>query len=425
MRDISDSKSKSSSIMSVTALNEKIKSLLEATFYNISVEGEIASVTYHSSGHIYFSIKDENSSIKCVMWRSNASRLKFTLKKGEHIVLRGSLGVYTPRGDYQFIAQSIEPYGKGALALAFEQLKEKLQAKGYFDKARKKPLPKFPKKIAIVTALGGAALQDMLNIASRRWPLVEIVVFDTLVQGEDAPKEIARAIARADRCGADIIIVGRGGGAIEDLWAFNEEIVADAIYNASTVIVSAVGHEVDTLISDFVADLRAPTPSAAMEIILPDSNELLIYLDDILDRYRHRIEAIIRAKEERLKSLESSIKSHSAINRLKMLEDRFSSLKNSLDEAIRYKISKFEAELIPIRNRLEDSIYMRLRQKQESLNSLKNSFEINNPTLKTKEGWAEITVNGKRVPLSSLKVGETFSLTDSSTTLKAKVIETN
>ena len=423
MRDILDSKSKSSSIMSVTALNEKIKSLLEATFYNISVEGEIASVTYHSSGHIYFSIKDENSSIKCVMWRSNASRLKFTLKKGEHIVLRGSVGVYTPRGDYQFIAQSIEPYGKGALALAFEQLKEKLQAKGYFDRARKKPLPKFPKKIAIVTALGGAALQDMLNIASRRWPLVEIVVFDTLVQGEDASQEISRAISRADRCGADIIIVGRGGGAIEDLWAFNEEIVADAIYNASTPIVSAVGHEVDTLISDFVADVRAPTPSAAMEIILPDSNEILIYLDDILDRYRHRIETIIRAKEERLKSLESSIKSHSAINRLKMLEDRFASLKNSLDEAIKYRISKFETELMPMRNRLEDSIYMRLRQKQERLNSIKNSFEINNPTLKTKEGWAEITVNGKRVPLSSLKVGDIFSLTDSSTQLSAKVIE--
>jgi len=411
------------SIMSVTALNEKIKSLLEATFYNISVEGEIASVTYHSSGHIYFSIKDENSSIKCVMWRSHASRLKFTLKKGECIVITGSIGVYTPRGDYQFIAKSIEPYGKGALALAFEQLKEKLQAKGYFDRARKKPLPKFPKKIAIVTALGGAALQDMLNIASRRWPLVEIVVFDTLVQGEDAPIEIARAIARADRYGVDIMIVGRGGGAIEDLWAFNEEIVADAIYNASTPIVSAVGHEVDTLISDFVADLRAPTPSAAMEIILPDSNEMLIYLDDLLDRYRYRIDTIIGSKEERLKSLESSIKSHSAINRLKMLEDRFTSLKNSLDEAIRYRISKFEADLMPIRSRLKESIYMRLKQKQDRLNSLKNSFEINNPSLKTKEGWVEITIDGKRVPLSSLRVGEIFTLTDSSTQISAKVID--
>ncbi len=411
------------SIMSVSSLNEKIKSLLEAHFYRISVEGEISSVTYHNSGHIYFSIKDDKSTLKCVMWRSNTSRLKFRLERGEHIVVSGNIGVYTPRGEYQMIAVSIEPYGKGALALAFEQLKKKLSAKGYFDTSTKKSIPKFPKTIAIVTAHGGAALQDMLNIASRRWPLVEIVVFDTAVQGEGAANEIADAIKRADRYKSDVMIVGRGGGSVEDLWAFNEEVVADAIFEASTPVVSAVGHEVDTLISDFVADLRAPTPSAAMEMILPESNEILYAIDEIFDSYNRRIRDIIHFKSEKLKALEISLKNNSVENRLRLLYESFNSIKEKMDETMKYKIIRLESETEPLKERFKDSVYRVIRQKEDRLKTLKNALEMTNPSNKLKEGWGEIIKNGKRVPLASISIGEEFDINDGNTIIKAKVLD--
>ena len=241
-------------MITVSELNEKIKAILEATFMHIMVEGEVASATYHSSGHLYFSIKDDKSTIKCVMWKSNVKKLKFKIESGEHIVIDGSIGVYSPRGEYQLIAVNIEPYGKGALALAYEQLKAKLEAKGYFKDEHKKPIPKFPKRVAIVTALQGAALQDMLKVARKRWQLVDIFVIDVLVQGDSAKDEISKAIEYADTLDVDVIVVSRGGGSAEDLWAFNEEIVAEAIFKANTPIVSAIGHEVDFLISDFVAD---------------------------------------------------------------------------------------------------------------------------------------------------------------------------
>jgi len=266
--------------MSVSSLNTKIKSLLEATFMHTLVEGEVASVTYHTSGHLYFSIKDDKSSIKCVMWRSSVSKMKFRIEKGMHIVVEGSVSVYTPRGEYQFQTVRIEPYGQGALALAYEQLKNKLKEKGYFAVDNKKPIPKHIQKIALVTAKDSAALHDMLKIIEKRWPLLEVVIIDTLVQGEIASRQIAHGLQYADTLNADVVVVGRGGGSAEDLWAFNEEVVADAIFAMQTPIVSAVGHEVDTLISDFVADLRAPTPSAAMEMILPDISEIRYMLDD-------------------------------------------------------------------------------------------------------------------------------------------------
>ena len=410
-------------IMSVSSLNEKIKSLLEAHFQRVSVEGEISAVTYHNSGHIYFSIKDDKSTLKCVMWRSNTTRLKFRLEKGEHIVVSGYIGVYTPRGEYQMIASSIEPYGKGVLALAFEQLKKKLSSKGYFDTWRKKPIPKFPKIIAIVTAYGGAALQDMLNIASRRWPLLEIVVFDTAVQGENAPKEIADAIKRADRFGADVIVVGRGGGSIEDLWAFNEEIVADAIFEASTPVVSAVGHEVDVLISDFVADLRAPTPSAAMEMILPDSDEMLYTLDNLYNSLHRRVNDILHLKLERAKALEVSIKNYSAENRLGLLYESFVSIGYKMNETMRYKLIRLESDIEPIRDRLENVIDSIISQRETKLLTIHNALEMNNPSKKLKEGWGEIVKSSKRVPLSEISIGDEFEINDGNTIIKAKAVD--
>ena len=297
----------SQAMMSVSSLNTKIKSLLEATFMHILVEGEVASATYHSSGHLYFSIKDKGSSIKCVMWRSAVAKMKFRIEKGMHIVVEGSVSVYTPRGEYQFQTVRIEPYGQGALALAYEQLKEKLKEKGYFDAQKKQAIPKHIQKIALVTAKESAALYDMLKIIEKRWPLLEVMVIDTLVQGEKAGTQIAKSLAYADSLGVDVVVVGRGGGSAEDLWSFNEEVVADAIFMMQTPVVSAVGHEVDVMISDHVADLRAPTPSAAMEMILPDVQEIHYTLSEISERFSYTIRLKLQYSVGDLKHVEEKL----------------------------------------------------------------------------------------------------------------------
>ena len=410
-------------LMTVSSLNEKIKSLLEATFMHIRVEGEIASVTYHNSGHIYFSVKDDRSTLRCVMWRSNASRLKFRLEKGERVVIDGSVGVYTPRGEYQLIAVSVEPYGRGALTVAFEQLKKRLEAKGYFSAERKKPLPRYPKRIALVTAAGGAALQDMLKVAGKRWPLTELLIVDTLVQGEGAAASIARAIHTADTLGVEIIVTGRGGGSAEDLWAFNEEVVADAIYEARTPVVSAVGHEVDTLISDFVADLRAPTPSAAMEMILPDGNELLRQLDERSDRMGRRMREILARTEERLRREAEALRRASVLNRLQRIAEEFVRLQRDYREVIRYRLSQFEAESHPLERQLLETIRRQLQQRENLLGNLQEQLRLQDPAKRSREGWGEVTVNGRRTPLAELESGDEFRLSDARVSLRAKVLE--
>ena len=410
-------------LMTVSSLNEKIKSLLEATFMHIRIEGEIASVTYHSSGHVYFSIKDNRSTLRCVMWRSNAARLKFRLEKGEHVVIDGSVGVYTPRGEYQLISVSVEPYGRGALAVAFEQLKKRLEAKGYFAAERKKPLPRFPGRIALVTAAQGAALQDMLKIARRRWPLVEILVVDTLVQGEGAAAQIARGIDVADTLGADIIVTGRGGGSQEDLWAFNEEAVAEAIYRARTPVVSAVGHEVDTLISDFVADLRAPTPSAAMEMILPDAAEMLRLLDERQLRMQRRVEELLHRKAEALQQEAEALKRASVLRRLQEYQERFAALGEELGRSIAYRLERFDAELPALRRPLEDSLRRILERKSSQLEGLSEQLKRMDPALRSREGWGEVTVEGRRKALSQLRPGERFVISDAKSRVEAECLE--
>ena len=413
----------SQSLMSVSSLNIKIKSLLEATFMHIMVEGEIAQATYASSGHLYFSIKDNKSTLKCVMWKSSVSKLKFELLKGEHIVIEGSIGVYTPRGEYQFIATHIEPYGKGVLAVAFEQLKTKLKAKGYFDTHMKKPLPAYPTKIAIVTAASSAALQDMLKVAQKRWAVLEITVVDVLVQGELAAGEIARGIQYADSLDMDVIIVGRGGGSSEDLWAFNEEIVADAIYEAVAPVVSAVGHEVDTQISDFVADLRAPTPSAAMEMILPDSDELLYALDERGKQLGRRMTHIFSQKSQQSQSLHVELLRFSLSNRLDVLYRQFEGLTSDFTQTIRYRLSQFDTAALPISNKLEDTMGFILRNVSKEAESIVSRFELVNPHQKARESWAQINKEGKKVPLDAIEIGEIFDLVNDKTKVSAKVLE--
>ena len=400
-------------MITVSELNEQIKAQLETTFEYIVVEGEVANATYHSSGHLYFSIKDENSTIRCVMWRSSVAKMKFKIETGEHIVIEGSIGVYAPRGEYQLIARKIEPFGKGALALAYEQLKAKLEKEGLFDKDKKQELPKFPKKLAVVTAVNSAAFADILNVTKKRWALVEIVAIDTLVQGESAPAQIAKAINYADSLNTDVILIARGGGSQEDLWAFNEEVVARAIYSAKTPTVSAIGHEIDFLISDFVADLRAPTPSAAIELILPNRDDYLFLLDDLREKYNRQIEQKLLNSSKEIEYLKSSLATLSPNKRLEFYLQEFSSVKRNLKEIINNKINSYQKELIPLFNMLDSAIGLQLKQKSNNLSNLKERLLFSNPQNRVKDGFVEVTKNGKRVDICKVKKGDSITLVNS------------
>ncbi|MEA3490362.1 MAG: exodeoxyribonuclease VII large subunit [Campylobacterota bacterium] len=407
-------------MMSVNSLNIKIKSLLEATFMHIKVEGEIASVTYHqASGHIYFTIKDDKSAIKCVMFRSNAKKLKFRLEKGEHIVVEGSVGVYTPRGEYQFYAVWVEPFGRGALALAYEQLKERLKQKGYFDKESKKPIPKSIQTIALVTAKDSAALHDMLKIIEKRWPLVSVTIIDTLVQGERASAEIARALVYADGLGVDVIITGRGGGGAEDLWAFNEEVVADALYLLKTPVVSAVGHEVDVQISDFVADLRAPTPSAAIEMILPDKQELLYTLDEQIERFGEEIERIIFQKSQTLQERDSSLHRLSIGRRLEQFLSEFMRLEDEYRTVISYRMTHYQASIPYLLDSLRQQITFSLERDSHNIDTVEQLYLSNNPRNRVAEGLAKVSIEGKIVTLDTIEPENLFIIEDSDTKIEA------
>lgn len=410
-------------MMSVSSLNTKIKSLLEATFMHILVEGEVAAVTYHTSGHVYFSIKDRESSIKCVMWRSSVAKLKFRIEQGMHIVVEGSIGVYTPRGEYQFYAVKIEPYGQGALALAYEQLKNKLKEKGYFDPLHKKTLPKIPQKIALVTAKESAALQDMLKIIQKRWPIVEVVVLDTLVQGEQAAPGIVRALRYADKSGADIVVVGRGGGSTEDLWAFNEESVADAIFAMKTPVVSAVGHEVDVMISDFVADLRAPTPSAAMEMILPDKQEMLYVLNELQGRMGYLCMQVYGQKEKTLAHLHELIQRASPLRQLSEKSRAFGQLENEFKRTFTYTLQEKASALPQMSQRFVHTMGMVFGRKQDNLEVMFQKLQMSDPEKQYKKGWAQVSIDGHTVALDTITINEKFILQDQTYKVQAVCLE--
>jgi exodeoxyribonuclease VII large subunit len=290
--------------LTVSELTGRIKRLLEGEVGSVWVEGEISNLRTPRSGHLYLTLKDENATLPAVMFRRAARKLTFELEEGLSVVAFGEVTVYAPRGAYQIVLEHVEPKGLGALQLRFEQLRKKLEEEGLFDPARKKPLPYLPGRIGVVTSATGAAIRDIVSIVLRRFPRPHILLFPVRVQGEEAAAEIADAIDAFNRMnGADVLIVGRGGGSLEDLWPFNEEVVARAIARSRIPVISAVGHEIDFTISDFVADRRAGTPSEAAEIVLPEYQELL----ETLGRFEHRLaqalRAQLRAQVERLRSL--------------------------------------------------------------------------------------------------------------------------
>ena len=308
-------------VITVSQLNLYVKKMFDSdlTFASVILSGEISNLSPHyRSGHIYFSLKDDTSSVKAVMFAREAARLRFQPENGMKVLAIGRVSVFERDGVYQLYVKELQPDGAGALAVAFEQLKKRLEAKGLIDPAHKRPLPTFPRKIGVITSPTGAALQDILNIIGRRFPLCEVVVAGVTVQGNAAASEIIEAIGAFNRSkGADVLIVGRGGGSAEDLWCFNDERLAYAIYNSAIPVISAVGHETDFTIADFVSDVRAPTPSAAAELATPDIAELTYRLDAL---ERALISASLRGVNERRTALEALLARRSFTDAVRFFE---------------------------------------------------------------------------------------------------------
>jgi exodeoxyribonuclease VII large subunit len=340
-------------LLTVTELTRKIKLTLEADFPSILLQGEVSNFKRHTSGHVYFTLKDEGAQIAAVLWRSRASTLSFLPQDGMKVVVRGRITVYEPRGSYQIDVSSMRPFGVGELQLAFEKLKQKLAAEGLFDASHKRPLPEFPRRIGIVTSPTGAALHDMIQIIGRRFPLVDLILSPVRVQGAGAAEEIASTIRQFNEYGqVDLLIVGRGGGSLEDLWAFNEEIVARAIYASRIPVVSAVGHEVDFTIADFVADVRAPTPSAAAEIVVPDRDVLLETLRRNWYRMHDEVGQIVRGHREQVQHIVQSYAFNRPVDLLRQFNQRVDELDRAMASSASHLFALLKARCTSLGQRM-------------------------------------------------------------------------
>lgn len=338
-------------ILTVSRLTALIKGVLEENFEHVWVEGEISNLAMPVSGHLYFTLKDAASQLRCVMFRASSRALRFKPKDGMGVVVRGRVSLFEPRGEYQLIVEYLEPQGVGALQLAFSQLKERLAKEGLFAEAHKKPIPRLPQRIGVVTSATGAAIHDILNVLNRRFANVEVLIYPVKVQGEGAAREIAEAVKDFNHYGnIDVMIVGRGGGSIEDLWAFNEEVVARAIYHSRIPVISAVGHEVDFTIADFVADLRAPTPSAAAELVVKSKAELDAELDALTHRLKQAIRRSLADCRGKVHLLGSSLKDPSML--LDHLAQRIDDLGGRLNFALRGELKRRSDKLESLVNHL-------------------------------------------------------------------------
>ncbi len=374
-------------IFTVSELTQDIKKLLETGFDAVWVKGEVSSFKSPSSGHFYFSLKDEKTLLNCVMFRFRAQSLSFRIEDGLEMICGGRITLYEPRGSYQLLVDVIEPVGRGALQLRFEQLKEKLDREGLFEKAHKKSIPYLPQKIALITSPTGAVIQDMLQIIGRRFPNVEILLIPVSVQGEKAAPEIVRALHVVNEIAEhDVIILGRGGGSLEDLWAFNEEIVARAIFASQIPVVSAVGHEVDFTIADFVADLRAPTPSAAAELVVKNKSDLNNLLLNLLQRLHQSYLKTIHIQKNTL-----SILSGRLINPKRKLEDwrlRLSDLEEHLIYTLFQNLKNAKSRLNQISPKLSTQIQIFLERKRKHIEQLSAVLKNLNPLAILERGYS-------------------------------------
>ena len=342
-------------IYPVGQVNKYIKNMFAQDFmlHLISIKGEVSNCKYHTSGHIYFTLKDKAGAMSAVMFAGNAKNMTFRMKDGDQVVVTGSVEVYEKMGTYQIYARQIELDGEGNLYLRFEQLKKELEEMGMFAAEYKRPIPKYAGKIGVVTAKTGAAIQDIRNISGRRNPYVQLILYPALVQGEGAAQSIVNGIHALDRMGLDIIIIGRGGGSIEDLWAFNEEIVARAIFECNTPVISAVGHETDWTIADFVSDRRAPTPSAAAELAVFDYRQMTDQLSNIKKRMDSNLSGKIEFYRERLSHIKTRVSYLSPANRLNENRKRLADLEERLLLLMQQQIKDKRQKLIMLSTRLD------------------------------------------------------------------------
>jgi exodeoxyribonuclease VII large subunit len=420
-------------VLSVSQLNRQSKELLETYLHNVQVSGEISNLSRPASGHWYFTLKDQRAQVRCAMFKSRTQYLKFVPKEGEQVLINASVSLYEARGDYQLIVNGMQSAGEGALKLAFEQLKARLYEEGLFNPDNKKPLPKHPKHLGVITSPTGAAIKDILSVLKRRFPNLPISIYPTQVQGEAAAAQISQAIERANRdkiC--DVLIVGRGGGSLEDLWPFNEEIVARAIFNSQIPIISAVGHEVDVSISDYTADLRAATPSAAAELVSPDRFEWLGRFEQ-LERSLTRIMQN-RLSQQRFNLLQLVKRLRHPKDKLQENMQRLDMAQMRLNNSLQRQFSSQQAQLTGLSHRLQSKkpdkqitqmkqtvqhLQQRMRhslqlQLQDFKNRLARQAEVLNavsPLSTLSRGYAIVTTeSGKAVRTTSqVKVGDTVT----------------
>lgn len=382
-------------VYTVSQISKYIKGILDGdrVLRGVLVQGEISNYKKYPSGHHYFSMKDSESTLSCVLFRSSASKLIFRPENGMKVVAYGSVSAYPRDGKYQLICQELLPYGVGDLYVAFEQLKEKLNKEGLFDRAHKKPIPAYPKTIAIITSASGAAVHDMLRILNARWPMTQVKLLGVRVQGDGAARELTGAVRYADKWKvADLIIIGRGGGSMEDLWAFNDEQLARAIYEAETPIISAVGHEPDFVISDFVADLRAATPSNAAELAVPDQAELSVSLQGQTQRLNA---AMLRQLRDARKRLERCSGSRQLTNPQVYLQDRqlrLDSLQNSLIQSYERILVRQDQRLKGLESALPQSYERMLARQKQRLGRVAASLYAMNPLKVLGRGYSMTTL---------------------------------
>ena len=413
--------------LKISELNNYIKSVLDKdTFLNkVYLKGEISNFKNHTRGHLYFTLKDDTSRISAVMFQSSAVKLTFNPEDGMNVLVSGRVSAYPAQGSYQVYVDTMEPDGLGALYIEYEKLKKKLAAQGMFAPEHKVPIPRFPEKIGVITAPTGAAVRDIMSTIKRRYPMCEAILFPCLVQGKDAAPDIVRQIKRADAYGVDTIIVGRGGGSIEDLWAFNEEIVAQAIYDCVTPIISAVGHEIDWTIADFVADLRAPTPTGAAEMAVPTVLDIKTLIDNYKIRLNKNIKNMVNTKFIKLRSLRQSFILKNPMSMYEVKEQKLDTLIDTLNKDIKNIINDKDNKL----NKIKLSVVLQnpenlIKDKKIKFDLLVNTLKLVNPLGILDKGYSLVEINDKIIKSSKdVNVNDILNIRLHEGSIKAEVKE--
>jgi len=376
--------------ITVSQLTKYIKYKIDndQNLVKIYLKGEISNFKPHTRGHLYFTLKDETTRINAVMFSTSAEKLNFTPVDGMTVLVTGRISIYEATGSYQIYVDKMEEDGLGNLYVAFEKLKKKLESEGLFDLKRKKPIPKIPKTIGIITAPTGAAIKDILSTIKRRWPLAQTILFPSLVQGAEASNDIVKNIELTKEYDLDVLIVGRGGGSIEDMWCFNEEIVARAIYDLEVPVISAVGHEIDFTIADFVADLRAPTPTGAAEMAVPNISDIINIFDNYKIRLNNTLKNIINNKKEYLNTLKNNYILKNPLNIYQIKEEKFDNLYERLLLSYKNVTSTYKNKLLIINNNLNNNITSTYKNSLNKYLNILNKLEVLNPLLTLKRGYS-------------------------------------